>query len=199
MPSDVPPAARKEVATAVRSALAKHGYADLTTNLIAAETEKSEAFLYYHYDTKDELIAAFLRESVGWLEHRLERIEAEDPDSRLRALCDVLLVADGDETTARVHIAVMELLAHAPYNETLRDPLITYQCYVRDAIASEISRGIEQGTYEEIDPEATASFIHMVLDGSTGSVLALEMDDVGRDVRNRLSAYIDGFRREEAS
>ena len=196
MAADVPSEARGEIADAVRLALAKHGYARLTTKKIAAESELSEAGLYYHYDTKDELVAAFLRESVGWLEHRLERIEAEDPDDRLRTLCDVLLVTDGDETMAGVHIAVMELLSHAPYNETLRGPLKAYQRYVRDAIASEIREGIEQGIYCEVDPEATASFIHMVLDGSTGSVLALGMDDVGADVRDRLTAYIDSIHLE---
>lgn len=193
MTEAVPPGARDEIADAVRSALAKHGYARLTTKKIAAESDLSEAGLYYHYDTKDELVAAFLGETVGWLEHRLESIEAENPDDRLRALCDALLVADGDETMSGVHIAVMELLSHAPHNETLRGPLKNYQGYVRDAIASEIREGIEQGIYRGVDPEATASFIHMVLDGSTGSVLALGMDDVGAQVQNRLTAYIDSI------
>lgn len=199
MAANVPHKARGEIAKAVRSALAKHGYARLTTKKIATESELSEAGLYYHYDTKDELVAAFLKESVGWLEHRLESIEAEDPDDRLRTLCNVLLVTDGDEAMTGVHIAVMELLSHAPHNETLRGPLKIYQRYVRDAIASEIREGIEQGIYREVDPQATASFIHMVLDGSTGSVLALGMDDVGADVRDRLTAYIDGIHLEKST
>lgn len=196
MSAGVPPETRGEIANAVRSALAKHGYARLTTKNIAAESALSEAGLYYHYDSKDELIATFLTESVGWLEQRLESIQAEDPDDRLRTLCDVLLVTDGDKTSVGVHIAVMELLSYAPHNETLREPLTSYQRYVRDAIAAEIREGIEQGSYREVDPEATASFIHMVLDGSTGSVLALGMDDVGADVRSRLTEYIDGMHLE---
>lgn len=193
MAEEVPPEVRAEVATAVRSALAQHGYAGLTTSHIAAETEKSEAFLFYHYDTKDDLVAAFLRESVDWLDRRLASIDVDDPDARLRALCDLLLVSDGDETTARVHIAVMELLAHAPHNETIREPLEAYQRHVRDVIATEIRDGVERGSFRECDPTATASFIQMVLDGSTGSVLALEMEDVGTDVRDRLTAYLDGL------
>jgi AcrR family transcriptional regulator len=192
---EVPHEAREEIAAAVRSALAKHGYADLTTSQIADETQKSEAFLFYHCDTKDELIAVFLEESVGWLDRRLKLITTEDPDERLRALCDIMLVADRDETMRGVHIAIMELLSHAPHNETLREPLKTHQRYVRDRLADELRAGMEEGVYRELDPEATASFIHMALDGSTGSALALRMDSVSDDVRDRLHAYIDSLRR----
>ncbi|WP_435361393.1 TetR family transcriptional regulator [Haloarchaeobius sp. DFWS5] len=45
---DVPAEAKAEIAEAVRKALSKHGYAGLTTKRVAAESEKSEASLYYY-------------------------------------------------------------------------------------------------------------------------------------------------------
>ncbi|MDZ7688173.1 MAG: TetR family transcriptional regulator [Halobacteriales archaeon] len=126
---DVTREARTEVASAVRSAVAKHGYADLTTSQIAEETEKSEAFLFYHYDTKDDLVSAFLGDSMGWLDVRLELTadELEDADDRLRAICDILLALDTVETMQGIHVAVMELLSNAPHNETLQEPLERHQ------------------------------------------------------------------------
>jgi AcrR family transcriptional regulator len=190
----VPEEARKEVARAVRRALAKHGYADLTTSQIAEETEKSEAFFFYHYDTKDDLVTAFLEDSVGWLDTRLELTtdEIETPDERLRALCDIMLAIDSPRAMQGINIAVMELLSHAPHKESLQEPLRVHQDYVRDRLAEEIRTGIEEGIYrEDVDPESSASFLQMTLDGSTGSVLSLGMEDVGEDIREEIYAYID--------
>ena len=196
--NDVPEEARKEVASAVRSALAKHGYADLTTSQIAEETEKSEAFLFYHYDTKDDLVSVFLEDSVGWLDVRLKLTpeELETPDDRLRAMCDILLALDTIEMVQGIHVGIMELLANAPHNETLQEPLRRHQKYIRDRLADELRAGIEQGTYrKDIDPEASASFLQMTLDGSTGSVLALGIGDVGENTRDGVQAYIDRLMR----
>lgn len=196
---EVPPEVREEVASAVRSAIAKNGYANLTTSQIAEETEKSEAFLFYHYDTKDDLVTALLEDSIGWLDVRLKLTteEPETPDERLRTMCEVLLALDTVEVMQGLHVGFMELLSSAPQNETVQEPLERHQNYVRDRLAEEIRAGIEQGIYrKDIDPEASASFLQMTLDGSTGSVLALGMDDVGADVRDEIHAYIDSLVRE---
>jgi len=196
----VPEEARKEVASAVRSALAKHGYANLTTSQIAKETEKSEAFLFYHYDTKDDLVTVLLEDSIGWLDIRLGLTadELETPDDRLRAMCDILLALESPRAMQGIHVGVMELLSHAPHNKTLREPLERHQGYIRDRLTDEIRAGIEQGTYRQnIDPEASASFLQMTLDGSTGSVLALGMEDVGGETRRGIHEYIDGLMRGE--
>ena len=193
---EVPEEARQEVAGAVRRALAKHGYANLTTSQIAEETEKSEAFLFYHYDTKDDLVSAFLEDSIGWLDTRLKLTtdELETPDERLRALCDIMLAIDSPRAMQGINIAVMELLSHAPHKESLQEPLRVHQDYVRDRLAEEIRAGVEQGIYrEDVDPESSASFLQMTLDGSTGSVLSLGMEDVGEDIREEIHAYIDGL------
>ncbi|WP_299267107.1 TetR/AcrR family transcriptional regulator [Halorientalis sp.] len=110
----VPPDTTAAVAGAVREALAEHGYARLTTAKIAAESELSGAGLYYHYDSKDEMVVAFLEAAAGFLSRELDALDANDPESRLREACD-LLFTDRDDTERRgVDVAVMELLAHAP-------------------------------------------------------------------------------------
>lgn len=94
---EVPTETREEVATAMRTALAKHGYARLTTKQIAAEAEMSEAGLYYHYDTKDELIATFLEAAADHLSEELADVEASDPETALRAALDHLFTHHDDE------------------------------------------------------------------------------------------------------
>jgi AcrR family transcriptional regulator len=187
----VPPAAKAAVAGAVRAALAKHGYARLTTAKIAAESEKSEAGLYYYYDSKDEMIAAFLETAADYLAEELAAVEADDPEARLRAACDRLFVDRADEGARGVNVAVMELLSHAPYNETLRGPLEAMQGNTLDHLVEILAEGVDDGVFREVDPEGVAAFLLAAANGSTGFYLALGMDDAGAALHDQVDAYVD--------
>ncbi|MFD1586793.1 TetR/AcrR family transcriptional regulator [Halorientalis brevis] len=189
----VPPDAKAEIAAAVRQALADHGYARLTTQKIAAQSEKSEAGLYYYYDSKDEMIAAFLETTTAYLAEALAADDAADPETQLRAACDRLFVSRENEEASGVNIAVMELLSHAPYNETLREPLLELEGNTLDHLEGIISAGVDQGVFREVDPRGTAAFILAAANGSTGFYLALGMDDAGNRLRDRVDAYVDSL------
>lgn len=200
MPEDdgVPPDAKARIAEAVRRALAKHGYARLTTAKIAAESEKSEAGLYYYYDTKDEMIAAFLETAADAAARDLEATEDADPATRLRAACDRLFVDRDDEAARGVNVAVMELLSHAPYNETLRAPLETLEGNALDHLATIVADGVEAGVFREVDPDGVAAFLLAAANGSTGFYLALGMDDAGAALHDQIDAYIDSLLADES-
>jgi AcrR family transcriptional regulator len=191
MTDSVPADAKAEVAQAVRAALAEHGYARLTTAKIAAEYPKSEAGLYYHFDSKDEMIAAFLEFAAGQLGEELAAIETTDPEARLRAACEYLFLSPGDEG-AGVHVAVMELLSHAPHNETLREPLLALESATLETLTGIVRDGVEQGVFRQVNPEATAAFLLAAADGSTGFHVALEMD-VEDPITAGWSGYVDSL------
>ncbi|MFB6074898.1 MAG: TetR/AcrR family transcriptional regulator [Haloarculaceae archaeon] len=194
MDDSVPPEARAEIAGAVRRALAEYGYERVTTARIAAEYGKSEAGLYYYYDSKDEMIAAFLEHAAEERRASLAGIDPGDPDdpeAALRAACERLFRSPGEEG-ASVHVAVMELLSHAPYNETLRGPLLELERATLDALTALVRAGVERGVFREVDPRAVAAFLLAAADGSTGFHVALEMD-VGADLRAGWSAYVDSL------
>jgi AcrR family transcriptional regulator len=194
MSSDpVPPDAEAEIAGAVRRALAEHGYARLTTANIAAETEMSEAGLYYHYDSKDGMIAAFLRSAADHLAEELDAVDAEDSETRLRAACDRLFVDREDATARGVNVAVMELLSHAPYDETLREPLLDLERNTLDFLAGIVQDGVDEGVFREVDPRGTAALLLAAADGSTGFYLALGMEEAGERLRSQVAAYVDSL------
>ncbi|HET7323460.1 MAG TPA: helix-turn-helix domain-containing protein, partial [Halococcus sp.] len=60
-----------ELMHATYRALCKHGYANLTMQDIADESTKSKAALHYHYDTKQDLLLAFLSFLYERFEERL--------------------------------------------------------------------------------------------------------------------------------
>jgi AcrR family transcriptional regulator len=189
--SDLSPDVREEIAEAVRSALAKHGYAGLTTRKVAAESEKSEAFFFYHCDTKADLILVFLEWATGWSADRFAAAAAEpDPVRKLYLACDCLLGDPDDEFERGMNVAMMELLSHAPHDAAFRDRLEAYERRVLSDLADVVGGGIEAGVLREVDPEATAAFLLMAADGTAGAVHALGMRDVEANVRERLFNYL---------
>jgi AcrR family transcriptional regulator len=191
-PDDGTPAdTREEIVRAVMRALAKHGYAALTTRKVAAEASVSEAGLYYHYDSKDDLVVAFLEWAVDRDSKRLSVAADADPVTRLYALCDALLGDPDDEVDRGINVAMMELLAHAPHEERFADPLRSYEWRVLDTVAAVIEDGVEDGAFRaDLDAGATAAYLLVTTDGTAGSVMALGMRDVGRQVRERLFDYL---------
>jgi AcrR family transcriptional regulator len=186
----VPDNAREEVVSAVRLALSRHGYANLTTKKVAAASQKSEAFFFYHYDTKDDLVVAFLDWAIERTTDRLDGLGSADPVVRLYAAVGVLLGDPSDEVFRGINVAMMELLSHAPYNDRFRDRLIAFERSVLETLADIIRDGREAGAFRDVDPEATAAFVLMTTDGTAGAVMALGMTDVAAGVRDRLAAYL---------
>jgi AcrR family transcriptional regulator len=191
MATDMNEAERAEVAVAVRKALSEHGYERLTTSKIAKEYGKSEAGLYYYFDSKEEMIVAFLEHSAVHLKEDLLSVDTSDPEAALREACSYLFLSP-DDSLAGVAVAIMELLSHAPYNETLREPLEDLETAILESLADIIAAGVDQAVFRPVDPRATATFLLAAADGSTGFYLALEMD-VDEDLQAGLSAYIDSL------
>jgi AcrR family transcriptional regulator len=188
----LPAAAREEIARSVRAALAKHGYADLTTKQVAAESEKSEAFFFYHCDSKADLILVFLDWAAEYSLGRLASVADDaDPVRRLYRACDVLLGDPTDEDQRGINVAIMELLAHAAHDEAFHERLSRYERRVMADLADVLRAGQAAGVVRDVDPEATASFLLMTADGTAGAVMALGMTDVGEQVRERTFDYLD--------
>jgi AcrR family transcriptional regulator len=188
--SDTPsPAARAEVVTAVKRALATHGYAGLTTKKVAAESDKSEAFFFYHYDTKDDLVVAFLDWAIDRNRERLASLDA-DPVERLYDALDFLVGDPADDEARGINVAMMELLSHAPHNERFHERLTAYERAVIDRFAGIVEAGIEREQFREVDPRDVAGYLVVTANGTAGAAMALGMADVDAGVRRELDRYL---------
>ena len=195
MSDAIDPEVRAEIGDAVQQALVEHGYEGVTTAKIAAAYGTTEAALYYYFESKDEMIAAFLDHLRGHLGERVVDRETDGPAEELRVACELLFL-DPDDEAAPLHVAIMELLSHAPHNETLREPLIRLESAMLEELERIVREGVEAGVFREVDPRATAAFLLAAADGSTGFHTALEMD-VGADVERGVAAYVDSLLAEQ--
>ncbi|WP_331232379.1 TetR/AcrR family transcriptional regulator [Natronorarus salvus] len=197
---------RAAIMEATHRALCKYGYANLSIQKIADEFEMTTAVLHYHYDTKENLLAAFLEYLLDNLvdeytaQFDIESIE--NPRDRLLVIIDALLVVlvgidDPDRPIERVDdrpplggeelsMALLELRAQAGRNEAFRKQFTINYDYAWDLMVATIEEGIEQEVFREVDPEQVATLLLATMLGGRAYHVSLTHDDVATMVRNAL-------------
>jgi AcrR family transcriptional regulator len=148
--------ASDEIMQATYRALCEYGYAELTMQRIADATEKSKSALHYHYDTKEDLLDAFLEYLVEEFERRFA-CESADPRERLGKF--LAAVYEAPEDGGDFPVALLEIKAQAPYHESYRERLVALDDRMRAVVASAVADGIEAGHFDDADPEEVARFV----------------------------------------
>ena len=175
---------REEIMSATYEALCEHGYTDLTAQNIADRTDKSKSLLFYHYDSKEDLVADFVEYLLERYDERVENSRDLPPVERLAAFVDWFLYSPDDEERASFHTALLELRTQAPYNERYREQLRKSDDKLRETLEEILETGMEEGQFEPHDPSETAALLIAALDGAR-----IRQITIGRD------AYLEQVRR----
>ena len=184
---------RAAIMEATFEALSKHGYADLTIQTIADEFEKSKSLLYYHYETKDDLLGDFLEFVLDEFEAEVDADESADPETRLWTVIQLLLPPDiGEDEEARAYrTAIFELRMQAPYDERYADRFAATDERMTATIGAILADGVEEGAFDA-DPEADAELLLDTVFGA--SLRALTVGTDGEEALAPVEALIDRFR-----
>lgn len=192
---------RAAIMEATHRALCEHGYANLSMQKIADEFEMTSAVLHYHYDTKENLLAAFLEYLLDEYAAQLDVAGIEQPRDRLLALIDALLIVlvgidDADRPARRaddlplgraeLSMALLELRAQAGRTEAFREQFTVNYDFARELMVETIEAGIRQGTFREVDPEQVASLLLATMLGGRAYQVSLRHDDVAPAARDAL-------------
>ncbi|AAG19205.1 MULTISPECIES: TetR family transcriptional regulator C-terminal domain-containing protein [Halobacterium] len=181
--------AEAELMQATYSALREHGYVDLTIKRIADEYGKSTAAVHYYYDTKEELLAAFLDYLLEEFVASIRAVETTAPETRLSLLLDELLV--DPQPNQALSVALLEMRAQAPYNEPFRERFQQNDEYTRFMLKSVISHGIDEGAFEAVDADHVARSLMTIVDGArTRSVVHGDPSALAAG-RRTASEYVD--------
>lgn len=171
-------------------ALCEQGYANLTMQDIADELGKSTSLLHYHYDTKRDLLAAFLEYIVEEFEARIADLDDEEPRERLESLLEMFVFSAEDVERRQFHLAILELRAQVPHEDAYREPFHRSEEAVRTAIADVIRGGIETGAFRATDPEETAAMVFAAMDGARARQITLGIDGYTETVAAALRSHI---------
>ncbi|WP_435551804.1 TetR/AcrR family transcriptional regulator [Natrinema sp. CGMCC1.2065] len=156
---------KRDIMEATYTAVSKHGYSDLTIQDIADEFENSKTLIYYHYNGRSELL-------VDFLDYVLQRFLAELPASsesprdELETLVDTLLPTTVDEEPYRVMLAMFELRVNAPHDDDCREQYLAVDNELKSHLTDILSRGLEAGDFERIDPAVEAELFLSLLIGT---------------------------------
>lgn len=148
-------------------ALCKHGYANLTMQTIADEFDKSKSLIHYHYDSKDDLLAAFVEFLLEQFVEDVTACPGDDPADRLRTMAELVVVGAEDDTTRNFHTTLLGLRAQAPYDDLLRDQLARNDRRIRELIADIVRDGQERGQFDaSVDPDVFAALFRSAIEGA---------------------------------
>jgi AcrR family transcriptional regulator len=181
---------REEIMHATYLALCEHGYANLSMQDIADELDKSRSLLHYHYDTREELLLAFIDHLVGWIGDELEETDTEDPRARLIEYVDRFAIEPGEQRRERFATALFELRLQAVHNERFREKLAEHYCGNVEAAAEIIADGIEDGVFHPVDPERTGEIIYTALEGARMNQVLLDAEGASIRMRDAILEYV---------
>ncbi|NHN42932.1 TetR family transcriptional regulator [Halorubellus sp. JP-L1] len=186
-----------EIMRATYRALQEHGYADLTIKRIADEYGKSTAAIHYHYDTKDDLLVAFLDYILDRFVETIHEVETTDPEQRLNLLLDKLLVAPEDHHD--LLIAVLEMRSQAPYKDAFGERFQQNDEYVRYMLETVIDRGIQEDVFVDADTEHVARALMTIVDGARARAVVLDESDTLATARRTADEYVSAVLKHETS
>lgn len=155
-----------EMLRATYAALRTHGYAALTIQHIGAEFPKSKSLIYQHYDSKDELLVDFLEHMLDRFEARLDAVQPDDPQARLRMLFDQLLATPDPETDEAFIRTLTLLRGQAPANPAFRAHFTAVDAVTHTHIVAILEDGIDAGVFQAVDPDAVATTVLTMLNGA---------------------------------
>ena len=179
----------EEIMEATYRALCEHGYAALTMQDIADESDKSTAALHYHYDTKEGLLLAFLDHLYERFTEKYESVEGDDAVERLVGFVDAILCQSNLEDPEGFQTALLEIRAQAPYDGEYRERLAKFDAFVTDRVESIVVDGVAEGTIRaDVDPGDTAAFAATFIDGV--NTRRTTIGDTGGGARRTFVAYV---------
>jgi AcrR family transcriptional regulator len=195
MPEDagdtVAASTRTQIMEAAYRALREHGYTDLTIAHIADEFDKSKSLLYYHYSSKDELVAAFLEFAGDRFLASLDDVDEDDSLETIHRIVDVYLAVDVDSDMRDAQHTIIQLRAQAIGSPQYRAEFTRIDAALRDRIATAIADGIATGRIQEdIDPERAATWLLSSLNGAMLERYTAD-HDVVEPVRTMIHATLD--------
>jgi len=183
----------EEIMKATYRVLREHGYAGLTIKRIADEYGKSTAAVHYYYDTKDDLLAAFLDYLLARFVDSIHEIETTDPEQRLELLLDTLLVKPQENPD--LSVTLLEMRGQAPYKDAFSERFQQNDEYVRYMLKAVINHGIDEGAFADADADHVTRSLMTIVDGARTRAVVLDDVEVLKTARQTASEYVDAMLR----
>jgi AcrR family transcriptional regulator len=161
------PDTRRAILTAASESLREQGVQGLSIAAVLQRAELSTRAFYRHFESKDELVSAVFLEMARTEKRRLRRrmAAAGGPVEAVAAWIDGRLDLAFSESI-KSDLRHMSLEAQS---QSFASPELIQPAYAEmlEPLIDQIHRGLEQGTFRDVDPVSGAQSIHGVVWAST--------------------------------
>jgi AcrR family transcriptional regulator len=191
---------KQEIMQATYDAIQQEGYAGLTIQSIADNLEKSKAVLHYHYDTKEDLLAAFLGYLLTEFGDTIQLSGFAPPEEQLLSLVDVLLFGPSDASSKEIRqmqITFLEIQSQSPHKPLYREQFTEIHNRLIDLFAEIINRGMREGEFREVDAGLTAEHLLYIIFGGQLIRHTTNSETAGDEIREIVvSQFIPSIKKE---
>ncbi len=176
---------REEILDAAVAEVGRTGFARLRVTDVAAALGCSSALIFYHFDTKDGLLAAAFDHAVEGDSARLDRALANGADAADKVRRILRLYAP--QGAAPGWTLQIDAWAEALRTPELRTTARTLDQRWKQALTDVIAQGVTEGTFTCSDPGASAWRLCALLDGLSvhatvyGSLTKVRLAEWARD------------------
>lgn len=136
----------REIMNATYRAMLEHGYPNLSISIIADELGKTKTSIYYHYDSKEELLISFLDFVVDRFKIDFTEEISESPGTALDNVIERLVPLQLTDEEFHGQIVLLELRSQASRNEAFRERFTEINELLVETICDIIERGIDAGS-----------------------------------------------------
>ncbi|QFU82340.1 TetR/AcrR family transcriptional regulator [Natronorubrum aibiense] len=184
-----PETTQDEILIATYRALSKYGYAELTISKIGDEFDKSPSLIYHHYEDKEALIFDCLEFMLEHFEASLVETTIEDPNEALINFLEVGMCLGPDEPDQLIR-TLTQLRARASHNDFYEHFSRSDRVF-QDHLEMIISEGIEEGKFQDCDPEQVATMLFTTLTGILYRRTTSDIEGGIAPLRTELTHYLE--------
>ncbi|MDS0283332.1 TetR/AcrR family transcriptional regulator [Haloarcula onubensis] len=185
---------REEIMHATYVALQKYGYAGISISRLAEEAGLSKSSFYHHFDGKHDIMLAFADYMLADFERAMGTESTGDPVEDLYTFLNLILGVYPTERSAPDHVerlgAFLELRSQAINDPEFRQKFTENPDRYVARLTEIIEDGIEQGVFNDVDAERTATFLLTIVDGIIVEATT-RTDDRREELWVCLSEYIE--------
>ncbi|MFC7057658.1 TetR/AcrR family transcriptional regulator [Halovenus salina] len=180
---------REEILKATYDAFREHGYSDITIQKISDEFPKSKSLLYHHYDGKDDLLLDFLEFMLDQAEEQFPLQPGEGADAHIEQVIDAMFTPGEPVTDEDFSRAMVELRAQAAHDDRYEEYFTRTDRFTSKHVEYIIRSGIEQGVFQEVDPEETAALFQVMFVGLATQQVTSD-ESILEDCRSEFERYV---------
>jgi len=183
-------APQREIMNATYRTLLEYGYAGLSISRIGSEYKKSKSLIYHHYESKEDLLVAFLEFVIDRFEATITAGDRDDPGEHLKCIINRLLLHQPAADQWQIQKVLVTLRSQAVTSDSFREQFTRVDDRIVSVFSDIIERGITVEEFTDVDSSAVAEHILATINGAIYSDETTNRKQI-QTVRTSLLAYLN--------